>query len=93
MDRDSLPEDAGMIFLYFEPSTSGFWMQNVRFPLSVAFIDEEQEITEILDMEVCEQDPCPVYTPQEEYTAALEVNLGAFEEWGIEVGDTVTILR
>ena len=93
MDRDSLPEDAGMIFLYFEPSMSGFWMQNVRFPLSVAFIDEEQRITEILDMEVCEQDPCPVYTPQEEYTAALEVNLGAFDEWGIEVGDTVTILR
>jgi uncharacterized membrane protein (UPF0127 family) len=68
-------------------------MKNVRIPLSVAFIDEEQTITEILDMEICEQDPCPVYTPKQEFTSALEVNLGAFDDWGIEVGDTVTLLR
>lgn len=93
MHRDSLPEDAGMMFVYFEPTQSGFWMRNVNFPLSIAFVDEDQTIVQIMDMEPCTDDPCPNYVPDREYTAALEVNKGAFEEWGIEVGDTVTLLR
>jgi uncharacterized membrane protein (UPF0127 family) len=82
-----------MIFVYFEPTTSGFWMKETLVPLSVAFIDDDQTITEIIDMEPCVEDPCPTYTPKTEYTAALEVNQGAFEDWGIGVGDTVTLLR
>lgn len=93
MDRESLPEDAGMMFVYFEPTTSGFWMKDTLIPLSVAFIDEDQTITEIIDMEPCSEDPCPTYSPTTDYTAALEVNMGAFEEWGIDAGDTVTLLR
>ena len=93
MGRESLPEDAGMIFIYFEPRTTGFWMKDTLIPLSIAFIGEDQVINEIIDMDPCTEDPCPTYTPKEEYRAALEVNQGAFEEWGIEVGDTVTILR
>ena len=93
MNRESLPEDAGMMFVYFEPTTGGFWMKNTKIPLSIAFIGEEQTILKIIDMEPCSADPCPIYEPGVEYTAALEVNQGAFEEWGIEEGDTVTILR
>lgn len=93
MGRESLPEDAGMLFVYFQPHQSGFWMKDTLIPLSVAFIDEEQTITQIIDMEPCAEDPCPAYTPDEEYTAALEVNQGAFEEWGIDEGDTVRVLR
>ncbi|MBW3594169.1 MAG: DUF192 domain-containing protein [Actinobacteria bacterium] len=93
MHRDSLPDDAGMMFVFFEPTTGGFWMKNTRIPLSVAFIGEDQTILEIIDMDPCTEDPCPTYSPKAEYTAALEVNQGAFDEWGIEVGDTVTLLR
>lgn len=93
MDRDSLQDDAGMMFLFFEPTTSGFWMKDTRIPLSIAFIGEDQTILEIIDMEPCTEDPCPLYQPSVEYTAALEVNQGAFEEWGIGEGDTVRLLR
>ena len=93
MNRESLADDAGMIFVYFEPTQSGFYMKDTLIPLSIAFIDDEQRITQIIDMDPCTKDPCPSYTPDGEYTAALEVNMGAFEEWGIDVGDTVTILR
>lgn len=93
MGRESLPEDAGMMFVYFEPTTASFWMKDTLIPLSVAFIDEEQTIVEIIDMEPCTKDPCPSYSPKSGYTAALEVNMGAFEEWGIGEGDTVTLLR
>lgn len=93
MDRESLAGDAGMMFVYFEPTTTGFWMKDVTFPLSVAFIGEDQTILQIIDMEPCPEEPCPTYSPDVKYTAALEVNQGAFEEWGIGVGDTVTLLR
>ena len=93
MNRESLPEDAGMFFVYFEPASGGFWMKDVSIPLSIAFVGEDQTILKIMDMEPCPEEPCRAYVPELEYTAALEVNQGAFEEWGIEVGDTVTLLR
>ena len=93
MNRESLPEDAGMIFVYFEPTKSGFWMKDTLISLSVAFIDEEETIVEIIDMEPCKQELCPTYEPKSAYVAALEVNQGMYEEWGVEVGDTVRLLR
>ena len=93
MNRDSLPDDAGMMFMFFEPTMSGFWMKDTTIPLSIAFIGEDQTVLEIINMEPCTEDPCPLYHPSVEYTAALEVNQGAFEEWGIEEGDTVRLLR
>ncbi|MDQ3987139.1 MAG: DUF192 domain-containing protein [Actinomycetota bacterium] len=89
MYRESLPEDAGMLFVFFERSTSGFWMKNTKIPLSIAFFDQQGKIMSILDMEPCTRDRCRFYTPPTPYWGALEVNQGAFEEWGVEVGDLV----
>ena len=89
MFRDSLPADAGMVFLFFEPTQGGFWMKNTRIPLSIAFFGEGGEILDILDMKPCRADPCPTYTPDATYFGALEVNQGAFEEWGISEGNVV----
>lgn len=89
MNRESLDEDKGMLFLYFEPNRGGFWMKDTLIPLSIAFFDEKGEILEIMDMEPCEADPCPTYDPGVRYWGALEVNQGAFEEWGVSEGDTL----
>lgn len=93
MNRKSLPDDAGMLFVYFEPVRGGFWMKDTLIPLSIAFIDEEETIVQIIDMEPCAKEPCRIYEPDVDYVAALEVNQGAFGEWGIGVGDTVRVLR
>jgi uncharacterized protein len=91
MFRESLEEDEGMVFLFFEEVTSPFYMKNTSIPLSIAFFDKEGTIVEILDMEPCEEDPCPLYRPDSPYEGALEVNQGAFERWGVEEGDRVTV--
>ncbi|MEA2517709.1 MAG: uncharacterized protein QOG16_1547 [Actinomycetota bacterium] len=91
MHRESLAEDAGMIFLFFEDHTSGFWMKNTQIPLSIAFFDRGGKILKILDMEPCERDPCPTYEPNVSYRGALEVNEGAFKEWGVELGDVIRV--
>jgi len=93
MGRESLPEDAGMIFVYPEPSEGGYWMKNTLIPLSIAFYDVDGEILRILDMEPCRSDPCPVYDPGVRYAGALEVNQGAFERWGVREGDRLELQR
>lgn len=87
MGRSSMPDDVGMYFLFEAPHQGGFWMKNTLIPLSIAFIDGEGTIVDILDMQPCESDPCEIYTPDSEYLAALEVNEGMFDEWGISEGD------
>lgn len=91
MHRESLEEDVGMVFVFFEDTSQGFWMKNTLIPLSIAFFDERGRIVRILDMEPCEADPCPLYEPGMNYRGALEVNQGAFDEWGVEEGDLIRI--
>lgn len=91
MGRRSLPEDHGMVFIWFEEHSGGFWMKDTLIPLSIAFFDEEGSIVSILDMDPCEADPCRVYDPGVPYHGALEVNQGMFDEWGVRSGDRVTL--
>jgi hypothetical protein len=93
MDRESLAEDAGMLFVFEGDVDYGFWMKNTLIPLSIAFADAGGEIVRILDMDPCEADPCPVYDPEATYRTALEVNQGAFSEWGVAEGDRMTLDR
>jgi uncharacterized membrane protein (UPF0127 family) len=92
MLRTSLPDDAGMVFLYPEPTEGSFWMKNTLIPLSIAFFDDEGTILRILDMEPCREDPCPLYTPGVAFTGALEVNRGAFARLGVLEGDRIELL-
>ena len=62
MNRESLPADAGMIFV-FEEDTGGFWMKDTLIPLSIAFAAADGTIVSILDMDPCEADPCEIYDP------------------------------
>jgi uncharacterized protein len=91
MGRESLPEQAGMLFVYDEARRGSFWMKDTLIPLSIAFLGDQGEVLEILDMEPCRADPCPLYDPGISYSAALEVNRGAFDRWGVEGGDVVTV--
>jgi hypothetical protein len=93
MNRESLPADAGMIFLFEADSSGGFWMKNTLIPLSIAFVDSGGTILRILDMEPCEADPCEVYDPGVFYRSALEVNKGAFDRLGVEEGDRLRLER
>jgi uncharacterized membrane protein (UPF0127 family) len=93
MFRESLPHDAGMVFVFFEESRGPFWMKNTRIPLSIAFFGREGRIVAMLDMDPCRRDRCRLYDPGTAYWGALEVNQGAFERWGVEVGDRIDIVQ
>lgn len=94
MERPSLPDGWGMLFVYEEArdSTAGFWMYRTWIPLDIAFLDAGGRILDIRSMEPCESpNPrvCRHYGPGEPFVAALEVNRGFFEARGIERGDRI----
>jgi uncharacterized membrane protein (UPF0127 family) len=91
MHRTSLPQDSGMVFIFFKPTSAGFWMKDTLIPLSIAFFDAQGRILRILDMEPCRKTPCTIYRPGVAYSGALEVNQGAFDRWGVAPGDVVHV--
>ncbi|HET7272404.1 MAG TPA: DUF192 domain-containing protein, partial [Rubrobacter sp.] len=86
MYRKSLGEDRGMLFVYPAERELSYWMRNTYIPLSIAYIDSEGRIVDILDMKPLDDNP-PHYTSSEPVQYALEVNKGFFEKEGVKEGD------
>jgi uncharacterized protein len=86
MYRKSLGEDRGMLFVYPAERELSYWMRNTLIPLSIAYIDSEGRIVDILDMKPLDDNP-PHYVSSEPVQYALEVNKGFFEKKGVKEGD------
>ena len=83
MHRKSMPQGAGMVFVFDESATHCMWMKNTLIPLSVAFIDEAGAIINIADMQPhSEQSHCAARPAR----YALEMNQGWFAQRGIKPG-------
>ncbi|MCC6211573.1 MAG: DUF192 domain-containing protein [Burkholderiales bacterium] len=83
MHRKSMPQNAGMVFVFEASSTHCMWMKNTLIPLSVAFIDEGGAIVNIADMQPhSEQSHCAARPVR----YALEMNKGWFAQRGIKPG-------
>jgi uncharacterized protein len=93
MGRASLAPDAGMVFLFDRATTTAFVMRDTTIPLSIAFYDHRGTIRQILDMNPCRTEPCPLYLPRAAYLGALEVRQGAFRRFGVQEGDRIEISR
>jgi uncharacterized membrane protein (UPF0127 family) len=92
MHRRQLADNAGMLFIFEETANWSFWMKNTLIPLSIAFLDKNWRVVDIVDMDV-EQDPeRPVkfYSSSGPYRYALEVNKGFFKRKGLGVGARAT---
>jgi len=90
MYRKELGEDRGMLFVYPQERELSYWMKNTRIPLSIAYIDSERRIVDILDMKPLDDEP-PHYVSSEPVRYALEVNQGFFEKRGVEEGNRVEL--
>ena len=88
MERTELAENAGMLFVFDREQQLSFWMRNTLIPLSIAYIDAEERIIDIQDMQPLDETRHPSAEPA---MYALEVNQGFFEECGVGVGDGVEL--
>lgn len=88
MDREYLPPDRGMLFVFEHPRVLRFHMENCLIPLDVAFMDANRTVVRIHTMTVE-----PGLASGKKYSSdspalyALEVNAGALAQAGVRVGD------
>lgn len=87
MNRQELAADTGMLFVFDEDNTHGFWMKNTYVSLDILFIDTDREIIHIAESTT------PLSTeliaPATPYRTVLEVNAGYAAAHGVAVGDLV----
>lgn len=81
MNRKSLPENHGMLFVFDRTDSHCFWMKNTPLPLSIAFIDDDGTIVNIADMQPFDESShCPVKPVR----YALEMSQGWFKNHAVK---------
>jgi uncharacterized membrane protein (UPF0127 family) len=94
MFRTSMPEDAGMVFLFDPPRPVNFWMYHTLIPLDMMFIKNNKIVKIFEQVPPCKSEnprECPRYPDGEgiEVTEVLEVNGGYVQKYGIKEGDRI----
>lgn len=72
MHREKAPRD-GMLFVFPERTSGGFWMKNTLVPLKIVFFDSSGKRVRTMRMTPCREDPCAIYDPGRRYRFALEL--------------------
>jgi hypothetical protein len=88
MQRDSMPSDHGMIFVFPDRQMRNFWMKNTRIPLDIIFLDSDGSIVSIHHMEPYKLDNVPSDLPAQ---YAIELNAGQAGEAGVKFDDIVKL--
>lgn len=92
MYRDSLEEEAAMIFVFETPRAHGIWMKNMRIPLDILWLDSEKRISDMKEnVPACKLDPCPVYEPLHPAAYVLELRAGTVSKTGLKTGDLMVL--
>ena len=88
MFRQTIPDGTGMLFVFEYEQILDFWMKNTPHPLSIAYIDKNGKIRDVLDMT-----PLSLanVTSSVEVLYALEVPQGWFDKVNVRVGDKLRL--
>lgn len=77
--KKELNSDEGMLFVYDEPQTVSFWMQDTEVPLDIIFIDDEFEVISVHEGKPFDETPIT----ERNVLLVLEVSQNS----GIQPGD------
>jgi uncharacterized protein len=74
MFRESLPDRAGMLFLFPDASVHKFWMKNTMIPLDMVWLDAGGKVIFVsANTPPCKADPCGNYGPDAPASSVLEI--------------------
>jgi uncharacterized membrane protein (UPF0127 family) len=87
MDRQTLPDNTGMLFIFPNDEPRSFWMKNTYISLDIIYINSSKEIVSIQKY----TQPKSTYSIPSEKPAmyVLEVNAGFTDKYGINPGDKI----
>jgi uncharacterized membrane protein (UPF0127 family) len=89
--KESLPQDQGMLFIFDNYSTPGFWMKEMNFPIDIIWIKDDKilDITKNIPPPATPTSTLPSYFPQSQINYVLEVNANWTNQNNIQIGDNV----
>jgi uncharacterized membrane protein (UPF0127 family) len=88
-NRESLPADNGMYFVFDDLTERTFWMKNMKFPLDIIFIKDDEIVTVSYDAMPEGSDPQNFYYSKEPVNRVLEINNGDAMKYNLKAGDKV----
>jgi uncharacterized protein len=88
MFRDSMPEDAGMLFIHDREEPLAYWMKNTRIALDILYFDAQRRlVSQQRDVPPCTAgNACPSYPSRAPALYVLELNAGQAAKLGLQDG-------
>ena len=83
MFRKEMPQAEGMLFIFEQPSMQCFWMKNTLLPLTAAFVADNGEIVNLIDMKPHSEAP---HCSSKPVRYVLEMHQGWFAKKSIKAG-------
>jgi uncharacterized membrane protein (UPF0127 family) len=87
--RDSLAENAGMLFAYGQPGFYKYWMHEVKFRIDILWLDRDRRIVQLVhNLPPCPgpAETCPVYGGDFSALYVLELNAGMAMKHNLKPG-------
>jgi len=92
MERTSLPQGRGMLFIHDQPGRYPYWMYDCKIGLDIIWMDQAHRIVETSpDTPPCKgkASTCPNYGGNETSLYVLELPVGSIKAHQLAVGQTV----
>ncbi len=90
-NRQNLPENQGMLFVFEKEGQYSFWMKNTLIALDIIWLDQNQRVVFFNEnTQPCKIEICPTISPSRPAKYVLELNAGTIKETGIKNGDQMT---
>ncbi|HLD57827.1 MAG TPA: DUF192 domain-containing protein [archaeon] len=92
MNRTSLSDKSGMLFIFDQEGIQGFWMKSTLIPLDMIFISTDQKIVNIQSQaQPCKVLDCQTYSSIKPAKYVVEINGGLADKLGIVEGQKVKL--
>jgi hypothetical protein len=86
--RNSLAPDEGMLFIFPEDGTYGFWMKDLRFAIDILWLASDRTVISMAQNVSPETYP-RVFTPEVPARYVLELHAGFAKAYAVDIGDEV----
>lgn len=90
-ERENLPTDEGMLFVYEDTSRRGFWMKNMNFAIDIFWLDESSNVVTVKRSAQPSSYPESFY-PDQSAKNVIETVAGFAETENINSGDRLTVI-
>jgi uncharacterized membrane protein (UPF0127 family) len=88
MNRKSMADDHGMIFVFPAERNLTFWMKNTLIPLDIIYLDTGGRVVSVKQMKPLDETGIPSDGPA---MYAIELNVGTAARAGVKAGDVLKV--